>query len=112
MSAELRTWIEGTMHLLSTEEGGRETPAITTDGKYRPQLYVEDTDVSTSLFLYKVTGKEWLAPGESGEFVGALLSPQLVGDALQPNAKFKIREGRKVVGEVRIAKIWTTNEPI
>jgi hypothetical protein len=59
-----------------------------------------------------VTGKDWLAPGESGEFVGALLFPKLFGDALQPNTEFRIREGKKVVGEGKISKVWTTNEPI
>jgi translation elongation factor EF-Tu-like GTPase len=87
---------------LSSDDGGRKTPARLTEGVYRPHLVVQDPNIreyqsgDDYVGVYfeagpeqAMFGKEWSAT------VMVWLRPR---EVLPPGATFTIREGRKVVG--------------
>jgi len=81
--------------MLPTAEGGRNTPFAI---KYRPQFYVDDPNVSTSLFLHNIEGCEQVSPGESATVEASLLMPELFGAQLASGTKFWLREVDHPVG--------------
>jgi translation elongation factor EF-Tu-like GTPase len=82
-----------TLRLLSTAEGGRQTP-IRKD-VYRPQFFL---GLSSASCRVVEIDKGTLSPGEEGEVEMTLLHPERWGTELQPGANFEIREGLRVVG--------------
>jgi elongation factor Tu len=90
------TEFEGTVYILSKEEGGRHTPFFQ---NYRPQFYFRTTDVTGVVTLPE--GTEMVMPGDNTAMTVQLIQPI----AMEEGLKFAIREGGRTVGAGRVTKI-------
>ena len=90
------TDFEGSVYILSKDEGGRHTPFF---NNYRPQFYFRTTDVTGVVTLPE--GTEMVMPGDNTEIVVKLIQPVAMDDGL----RFAIREGGRTVGAGRVTKI-------
>jgi elongation factor Tu len=95
-TATPHTDFEGTVYILSKDEGGRHTPFF---NNYRPQFYFRTTDVTGVVTLPE--GTEMVMPGDTTEMTIALIQPIAMEDGL----RFAIREGGRTVGAGRVTKI-------
>jgi elongation factor Tu len=82
--------------ILSKEEGGRHTPFF---NGYRPQFYLQTTDVTGSLNLPE--GVEMVMPGDHTPITAELMVPV----AIEKGQRFAIREGGRTVGAGTITEI-------
>ena len=87
---EAQAWI------LSKDEGGRHMPFF---ANYRPQFYFRTTDVMGSIEL--ADGRERVMPGDEVTFNVELGMPV----ALEVNARFAIREGKRTVGSRVVTRL-------
>jgi elongation factor Tu len=90
------TEFEGTIYVLSKEEGGRHKPFF---NNYRPQFYFRTTDVTGSIQLGE--GTEMVMPGDNTEIKVELQKPIAMDEGL----RFAIREGGRTVASGRVTKI-------
>ncbi|WP_148714527.1 elongation factor Tu [Chitinolyticbacter meiyuanensis] len=90
------TKFEGSVYVLSKEEGGRHTPFF---NGYRPQFYFRTTDVTGAVEL--PAGTEMVMPGDNVEVTVSLIAPI----AMEQGLRFAIREGGRTVGAGVVAKI-------
>jgi elongation factor Tu len=90
------TEFEGSVYILSKDEGGRHTPFF---NNYRPQFYFRTTDVTGSIELPK--DKEMVMPGDNVSITVKLINPI----AMEEGLRFAIREGGRTVGAGVVAKI-------
>nr|WP_208383365.1 elongation factor Tu [Modestobacter marinus] len=90
------TNFEGSVYILSKDEGGRHTPFF---NNYRPQFYFRTTDVTGVVTL--PAGTEMVMPGDNTEMTVELIQPIAMEDGL----RFAIREGGRTVGAGRVTKI-------
>ena len=90
------TNFEGSVYILSKEEGGRHTPFFT---NYRPQFYFRTTDVTGVVSLPE--GTEMVMPGDNARMTVELIQPIAMDEGL----RFAIREGGRTVGAGRVVKI-------
>ncbi|MCW6004472.1 elongation factor Tu [Micromonospora sp. CPCC 205371] len=90
------TEFEGTVYILSKEEGGRHTPFFQ---NYRPQFYFRTTDVTGVVTLPE--GTEMVMPGDNTSMTVKLIQPI----AMDLGLKFAIREGGRTVGAGQVTKI-------
>jgi len=90
------TEFEGTVYILSKDEGGRHTPFFQ---NYRPQFYIRTTDVTGVVTLPE--GTDMVMPGDNTSMRVQLIQPI----ALEEGQKFAIREGGRTVGAGRVTKI-------
>ncbi|RBY80203.1 elongation factor Tu [Blastococcus sp. TF02-09] len=90
------TNFEGSVYILSKDEGGRHTPFF---NNYRPQFYFRTTDVTGVVTL--PSGTEMVMPGDNTEMTVELIQPI----AMEEGLKFAIREGGRTVGAGRVTKI-------
>ncbi len=90
------TRFEGSLYVLTKEEGGRHTPFF---NGYRPQFYFRTTDVTGVLTLAE--GTEMVMPGDNINAVGELITPI----AMEQGLRFAIREGGRTVGAGVVSKI-------
>ncbi|RBY93119.1 elongation factor Tu [Blastococcus sp. TF02A-30] len=90
------TNFEGSVYILSKDEGGRHTPFF---NNYRPQFYFRTTDVTGVVTL--PAGTEMVMPGDNTEMTVELIQPI----AMEEGLKFAIREGGRTVGAGRVTKI-------
>ena len=90
------TEFEGSVYILSKEEGGRHKPFFT---NYRPQFYFRTTDVTGVVTL--PDGTDMVMPGDNVDITVKLIQPVAMDDGLH----FAIREGGKTVGAGRVIKI-------
>ncbi|MEP9382695.1 elongation factor Tu [Nocardioides cheoyonin] len=90
------TQFEGSVYILSKEEGGRHTPFF---NNYRPQFYFRTTDVTGVVTLPE--GTEMVMPGDNTEMSVELIQPIAMDEGL----RFAIREGGRTVGAGRVTKI-------
>ena len=90
------TEFEGSVYILSKEEGGRHKPFFT---NYRPQFYFRTTDVTGVVTL--PDGTDMVMPGDNVDITVKLIQPVAMDDGL----RFAIREGGKTVGAGRVIKI-------
>jgi elongation factor Tu len=90
------TEFEGSVYILSKEEGGRHKPFFT---NYRPQFYFRTTDVTGVVSL--PDGTDMVMPGDNVDITVKLIQPVAMDDGL----RFAIREGGKTVGAGRVTKI-------
>ena len=84
------------VYVLKKEEGGRHTPFF---NGYRPQFYVQTTDVTGVVKLPK--GVEMVMPGDNANLEVELINPV----AIEQGLRFAIREGGKTVGAGVVTKI-------
>jgi elongation factor Tu len=90
------TNFEGSVYILSKEEGGRHTPFF---NGYRPQFYFRTTDVTGVATLPE--GTEMVMPGDNIK-----LSIELISEiAMEDGLRFAIREGGRTVGAGVVTKI-------
>jgi len=90
------TKFEGSIYVLTKEEGGRHTPFF---NGYRPQFYLRTTDVTGVVTLAE--GTEMVMPGDNINAVGELITPV----AMEQGLRFAIREGGRTVGAGVVSKI-------
>ena len=90
------TEFEGSVYILSKDEGGRHTPFF---NNYRPQFYFRTTDVTGSISLPE--GTEMVMPGDNVSITVKLIAPI----AMEEGLRFAIREGGRTVGAGVVAKI-------
>jgi elongation factor Tu len=90
------TKFEGSIYVLTKEEGGRHTPFF---NGYRPQFYFRTTDVTGIVTLAE--GTEMVMPGDNINAVGELITPV----AMEQGLRFAIREGGRTVGAGVVSKI-------
>ncbi len=83
------TEFEGTIYVLSKEEGGRHKPFF---NNYRPQFYFRTTDVTGTIKLPE--GVEMVMPGDNVPMEVELITPI----ACEEGLRFAIREGGRTVG--------------
>jgi len=83
------TDFEGSVYILSKDEGGRHTPFF---NNYRPQFYFRTTDVTGQCTLPE--GTEMIMPGDNATMDVELITPI----AMEEKQRFAIREGGKTVG--------------
>ncbi|AIN81968.1 MULTISPECIES: elongation factor Tu [Corynebacterium] len=90
------TEFEGSVYILSKDEGGRHTPFF---NNYRPQFYFRTTDVTGVVSLPE--GVEMVMPGDNVDMSVKLIQPVAMDEGL----RFAIREGGRTVGAGRVTKI-------
>jgi elongation factor Tu len=90
------TKFEGSVYVLSKDEGGRHTPFF---NGYRPQFFFRTTDVTGSVDLPE--GTEMVMPGDNVEVTVSLIAPV----AMEQGLRFAIREGGRTVGAGVVAKV-------
>jgi elongation factor Tu len=90
------TEFEGSVYILSKDEGGRHTPFF---NNYRPQFYFRTTDVTGVVTLPE--GTEMVMPGDNTDIAVKLIQPVAMDEGL----RFAIREGGRTVGAGRVTKI-------
>ena len=90
------TDFEGSVYVLTKDEGGRHKPFFT---NYSPQFYFRTTDVTGTVTLPE--GVEMCMPGDNTDMVVHLQKPI----AMEVGLKFAIREGGHTVGAGRVTKI-------
>ena len=90
------TEFEGSVYILSKDEGGRHTPFFNI---YRPQFYFRTTDVTGVVTLPE--GTEMVMPGDNTDISVKLIQPVAMDEGL----RFAIREGGRTVGAGRVTKI-------
>ena len=90
------TVFEGSVYILSKDEGGRHTPFF---DNYRPQFYFRTTDVTGVVKLPE--GTEMVMPGDNVDMSVTLIQPVAMDEGL----RFAIREGGRTVGAGRVTKI-------
>lgn len=90
------TKFQGTVYILTKDEGGRHKPFFT---GYRPQFYFRTTDVTGTVTLPE--GTEMVMPGDNVEITGQLISPV----AMEEGMRFAIREGGRTIGAGTVTKI-------
>ena len=90
------TKFEGSVYVLTKEEGGRHTPFF--EG-YRPQFYFRTTDVTGDISLPE--GVEMVMPGDNVKLTVKLITPI----AMEEGLRFAIREGGRTVGAGVVTKI-------
>jgi len=91
------TVFEGSVYVLSKDEGGRHTPFF---NGYRPQFYFRTTDVTGVATLPE--GTEMVMPGDNVKLKVELISEI----AMEEGLRFAIREGGRTVGAGVVAKIF------
>ncbi len=90
------TNFEGSVYVLSKDEGGRHTPFF---NGYRPQFYFRTTDVTGVATLPE--GTEMVMPGDNVNLSIELIAPI----AMEEKLRFAIREGGRTVGSGVVTKI-------
>ncbi|RZQ64134.1 elongation factor Tu [Amycolatopsis suaedae] len=90
------TEFEGSVYILSKDEGGRHTPFF---NNYRPQFYFRTTDVTGVVTLPE--GTEMVMPGDNTDIKVQLIQPVAMDEGL----RFAIREGGRTVGAGQVTKI-------
>ena len=90
------TNFEGSVYILSKDEGGRHTPFF---ANYRPQFYFRTTDVTGTIEL--PAGTEMVMPGDNVALNVKLIAPIAMDEGL----RFAIREGGRTVGAGVVATI-------
>ncbi|HEX2868386.1 MAG TPA: elongation factor Tu [Ignavibacteriales bacterium] len=88
---------EGSVYILSKEEGGRHTPFF---NGYRPQFYFRTTDVTGVAHLPE--GTEMVMPGDNVKLKVDLITEI----AMEEGLRFAIREGGRTVGAGVVTKIY------
>jgi elongation factor Tu len=91
------TNFDGSVYILSKNEGGRHTPFF---NGYRPQFYFRTTDVTGVASLPE--GTEMVMPGDNVNLKIELISEIAMEDGL----RFAIREGGRTVGAGVVTKIY------
>ena len=93
---------QGNFTLITTEAGGRKTPAIS---GYRPHHELHENYLSSGTHEYLDTEILW--PGESSRVKVWLLAPHAYPNCLWVGRKLNVGEGSRVIGVLTITEIFT-----
>ena len=97
--------VEAEITFLTTEEGGRKTPAFS---GYRPQFYVDGQDF---VVVHKFfDGTEPVYPGQTVKAYLSFTYPEYLVKVLHPGKEFLIREGQRVIARGSVTKILGLEE--
>ncbi len=91
--------IEAEITFLTTEAGGRKTPAYS---GYRPQFYYDGEDWDAVQNYIDVAE---VYPGETVKTHLSFTRPEIHFGKLYPGKEFLVREGQKIVGRGKVTKI-------
>ena len=91
--------IEAKITFLTTEEGGRKTPAYS---GYRPQFYYDGHDWDA---IQNYVGVSEVYPGQTVTAQLSFLTPECQIGKLYPGKDFLVREGQRIVAHGKITKI-------
>jgi translation elongation factor EF-Tu-like GTPase len=91
--------IEVEMTFLTSEEGGRRTPARQ---GYRPQFYYDGHDWDAA---HTYIGTDEVLPGQTVRAYLSFLSPDLQVGRINPGLEFLIREGSRTVARGRVLQV-------
>jgi translation elongation factor EF-Tu-like GTPase len=97
--------VEAEITFLTTEEGGRKTPAFS---GYRPQFYIDGQDFVVVHEFFDVV--EPVYPGQTVKAYLSFTYPEYLVKVLHPGKEFLIREGQRVIGRGRVTKILGLEE--
>lgn len=89
------------LQYLTTEEGGRKTPA---KSGYRPQVKFDFDEMQTS-GQQTFINKEFVNPGENVKAKIKILSPDHFENTLTEGMEFEFREGATIIGKGKIEYI-------
>jgi elongation factor Tu len=92
------TEYEGTVYILTKEEGGRHTPLLP---GYKPQFYIRTTDVTGTINFVDAT-KALAMPGDTDLAIKVILEKPV---AIEAGMRFAIREGGRTIGAGVVTKI-------
>jgi elongation factor Tu len=92
------TEYEGTVYILTKEEGGRHTPLLP---GYKPQFYIRTTDVTGTINFVDQT-KALAMPGDTDLAIKVILEKPV---AIEAGMRFAIREGGRTIGAGVVTKI-------
>ncbi len=92
--------IEGTLQLLATQQGGRQTPALS---GYRPQHKLHDNYHASGQHTYLGTGQ--VAPGETANVAVTFATPDVYPHSLWVGREIDVLEGPRVVGKLTVTHI-------
>jgi len=92
--------VEAEITLLSTADGGRQTPA---SSGYRPAHKVRDDYLTTGVHLY--LGCDEVLPGRTVRGTITFITPEVYPHCLWVGREIDIQEGGRVVGRARITRI-------
>lgn len=92
------------IQLLSTEDGGRDRPALL---GYRPIVWFEllIPGISSTSGSWQKMDRLEIFPGETSEIEIALLAKDFYKNQLFPGLKFRLTEGAKLIGTGEILEI-------
>ena len=90
------TKFEGSIYVLSKEEGGRHSPFFS---GYRPQFYFRTTDITGTITLPE--GVDMVKPGDNTKIIGELIHPI----AMDKGLKVAIREGGRTIASGQVTEI-------
>ncbi len=96
-SIVITTKFDADVHILSTEEGGRQTPFF--DG-FRPKFNFRSTDITGVVDL--PDNIEMVNPGENISFTVTLES----NVDMKVGTEFSIREGGRIIGKGTVTKVY------
>jgi len=91
--------IEAQITFLSSDQGGRKTPATT---GYRPQFSYDGQDWDA---IQTYPNRKWVYPGETVTAYIAFLSPEHHRGNLYPGREFQVREGSRIVATGIVTKV-------
>lgn len=92
--------VEAEITLLATEQGGRQSPALS---GYRPAHKVRDDYLTTGIHAY--FDCDQIRPGQTVLGSITFITPEAYPHCLWVGREIDIQEGSRVVGRARITKI-------
>lgn len=95
--------VEAEITLLSTEDGGRQSPVYS---GYRPGHKVREDYITTGSHTY--FDCEEVLPGQTVQGAISFITPEAYPHCLWVGREIDLHEGSRVVGHVRITKIFNT----
>ena len=93
--------IEAQVYFLSTDEGGRSTPAII---GYRPNHLVMKNYLTSGLHVY--LDQDYVFPGHIARTGIAFITPEFYPNCLIEGMKINVQEASHVIGYAKVTKIY------
>jgi len=93
--------IEGTIHFLATEDGGRQSPALS---GHMPVHRIHDNYLTSGKHVYPDV--EQVRPGESAKVHVWFVTPHVYPRSLWPGRDLDVMEGSRVVGKLRVGRVF------
>ncbi|WP_222937783.1 elongation factor Tu [Spartinivicinus ruber] len=92
---------EAEVYFLSTEEGGRHTPAII---GYSPNHLMKDDYLTSGLHVY--LDQDYVFPGHIARTGIVFITPEVYPHCLSVGMKIRVQEASRLIGYAKITKIF------